>query len=30
MEREVATAITAKATFMEELKWTTMMAKNVC
>jgi hypothetical protein len=29
MERKVATAVTAKAAFVEELKWTTMMAKNV-
>jgi hypothetical protein len=30
MEREVVTAITAKAAFAEEPKWTTMMAKNMC
>ncbi len=29
MECEVATAIIAKATFAEEPKWTTVMAKNV-
>jgi hypothetical protein len=30
MEHEVVTAITAKAAFAEEPKWTTMMAKNMC
>jgi hypothetical protein len=30
MEREAATAITTKATSVEEPKWTTVMAKNVC
>jgi hypothetical protein len=30
MEREAAVAITAKAAFMEEPKWTTVMAKNMC
>ncbi len=29
MEREVTAAITAKATFVEKPKWTTVMAKNV-
>jgi hypothetical protein len=29
MEREAVVAITAKATSMEEPKWTTVMAKNV-
>ncbi len=30
MEREAATAIIAKVASMEEPKWTTVMAKNVC
>jgi hypothetical protein len=29
MEREAATIVTAKATFIKEPKWTTVMAKNV-
>jgi hypothetical protein len=29
MEREATTVVTAKATFAEEPKWTTVMAKNV-
>jgi hypothetical protein len=29
MEREAVVAITTKATFTEEPKWTTVMAKNV-
>jgi len=29
MEHEAATTITTKVAFVEELKWTTVMAKNV-
>jgi len=30
MEREVATTIIAKVAFVEEPKWTIVIAKNVC
>jgi hypothetical protein len=30
MEHEATTTIIAKAAFVEEPKWTTVMAKNVC